>query len=272
MNLARIPPAWRLPDGVDAPLWQYTHTPRLAADEDAYFEGHALFRADEQILDERFTVPGRLVDLGCGAGRHSIHFARRGFSVTAVDLSHSMLNVVGLKAIKAGVEVSRVQANLCRLGCLPDQSFDYAISMFSTLGMIRGRDRAGEHSAEARRILRPGGRFAIHLHNLWLNLRNPQGRTWLLRHAAKVLSRRVELGDRRMDYRGISGMYVHLYRWGELRRDLRHAGFRIDEVIPLDEVSAAPIPMPWLTPESSRGGLDRFCQMSLRTLFFERVK
>ena len=23
MNFARIPPAWRLPDGVDAPLWQY---------------------------------------------------------------------------------------------------------------------------------------------------------------------------------------------------------------------------------------------------------
>ena len=91
MNLTRIPPAWRLPDGVDAPLWQYTHTPRLAADEDAYFEGHALFQADEQILDERFTVPGRLVDLGCGAGRHSIRFASRGFSVTAVDLSHSML-------------------------------------------------------------------------------------------------------------------------------------------------------------------------------------
>jgi ubiquinone/menaquinone biosynthesis C-methylase UbiE len=254
MNLARIPPAWRLPDGVDAPLWQYTHTPRLAADEDAYFEGHALFRADEQILDERFTVPGRLVDLGCGAGRHSIRFAKRGFSVTAVDLSHSMLYVVGQKARGAGVEISRVQVNLCRLGCLPDQSFDYAISMFSTLGMIRGRDARRRALTEARRILQPGGRFVLHLHNLWLNLRNPQGRTWLLRHAAKALSRRVELGDRRMDYRGINGMYVHLYRWGELKRDLRHAGFRIDEVIPLDEVSAAPVSMPWLAQSIRAGG------------------
>ena len=254
MNLTRIPPAWRLPDGVDAPLWQYTHTPRLAADEDAYFEGHALFQADEQVLDERFTVPGRLVDLGCGAGRHSIRFANRGFSVTAVDLSHSMLNVVGLKARDAGVELSRVQANLCRLGCLPDQSFDYAISMFSTLGMIRGREARRRAFGEARRILRPGGRlrfictisgstFAIH--------RDGRGCFVTPR---KSLARRVELGDRRMDYRGINGMYVHLYRWGELKRELRCAGFRIDEVIPLDEVSAEPIRMPWLAHQLRAGG------------------
>ena len=86
------------------------------------------------------------------------------------------------------------------------------------------------------------------MHNLWLNLRDPQGRRWLLGHAAKVLSRRDPLGDRRMDYRGINGMYVHLYRWGELKRELRLPGFRIDQVIPLDEVSAAPIRMPWLVP------------------------
>jgi ubiquinone/menaquinone biosynthesis C-methylase UbiE len=262
MNLTRIPPAWRLPQGVDAALWQYTHTPRLAADEDAFFEGHALFRADEQILARRFAVPGRLADLGCGAGRHSINFARRGFSVTAVDLSHSMLNVVGLKASNEGVELSRVRANLCRLGCVPDRSFDYAISMFSTIGMIRGRDARRRALAEARRILRAGGRFALHLHNLWLNLRNPQGRTWLLRHSVKAMARRVELGDRRMDYRGINGMYVHLYRWRELKLDLRNAGFRIDEVIPLDEVSAEPIRMPWLIHSLRAGGWIIFAKRS----------
>jgi SAM-dependent methyltransferase len=254
MNLARIPPAWRLPDGVDAPLWQYTHTPHLAADEDAYFAGHPLFLADEQILDDRFTDPGRLVDLGCGAGRHSIRFASRGFAVTAIDLSRSMLFVVGLKARALGVELLRVQANLCRLGFFPDQSFDYALSMFSTLGMIRGRDARRRALGEARRILRPGGRLALHVHNLWLNLRDPQGRRWLLHHAANVITRRDPLGDRRMDYRGINGMYVHLYRWGELKHELRRAGFRIDQVIPLDEISAAPIPMPALVPRFRAGG------------------
>ena len=125
---------------MNAPLWQYAHTPRLAAEEDAYFSDHPLFRIDAAMLDARFTTPGRLVDLGCGAGRHAIRFAARGFRVAAVNLSRSMLEIVGQKACAAGVDVLRVEANLCRLGCFPDATFDYAVSMFSTLGMIRGRD------------------------------------------------------------------------------------------------------------------------------------
>src|SRR5262245_15858152 len=176
MNIHRVPPAWRLPVGVNVSLWEYVHTPRLAAEEDAYFAGHPLFEADARILDERFVTPGRLVDLGCGAGRHAIRFASRGFHVVAVDLSNSMLQTVRRKSGHQGVDLLTIQSNLCRLGCLSDRSFDFALSMFSTLGMIRGTDARRRALGEAFRVLRPGGRFAIHVHNLWLNLRDPQGR------------------------------------------------------------------------------------------------
>src|SRR4051812_12873733 len=53
MNFTDVPPAWRLPDGVDAPLWEYAHSARLAAEEDVYFADHPLFRADQRALDER---------------------------------------------------------------------------------------------------------------------------------------------------------------------------------------------------------------------------
>jgi len=33
----------------------------------------------------------RILDLGCGTGRHAIEFARRGFDVTGVDFSEAML-------------------------------------------------------------------------------------------------------------------------------------------------------------------------------------
>ncbi len=254
MDFTRVPPAWRLPEGVDAPLWEYTHTPRLAAEEDAYFAEHPLFRADERVLDERFTRPGRLIDLGCGTGRHALRFARRGFSVTAVDLSRPMLRMVGAKAGAEGICLYRVQSNLCRLGCFPDELFDYALLMFSTLGMIRGHASRGRALAETCRILRPAGRLALHAHNLWLNLRNSQGRRWLRRHVFDALLDRSGLGDRRMTYRGIAGMSVHLYRWRELERALRAAGFSISEVIPLDEVSAEPIPLPWLAHGIRSGG------------------
>jgi hypothetical protein len=57
-----------------------------------------------------------------------------------------------------------------------------------------------------------------------------------------------------MTYRGIPGMRVHLYRWGELKRAIRNAGFRIDEVLPLDEISAMTIARPWLAHGLRAGG------------------
>jgi len=254
MNIYRVPPAWRMPEGVDSSLWQYTHTPRLAAEEDAYFADHPLFRTDARAVAERFVDPGRLVDLGCGAGRHAIQFAVRGFSVVAIDLSRPMLQIVGKKARAAGVSVLRVEANLCRLDCFPDGAFDYALSLFSTIGMIRGRVARRRALDEAARILRPGGRIALHAHNFWLNLRDRQGRAWLLEQAWRAAFARSELGERRMTYRGIPGMQVHLYRWGELKRDLRGAGFRIEEVLPLEDVSYEGIRMPWVAHRFRAGG------------------
>ncbi len=254
MALPRIPPRWRLPEGVDAPLWQYAHTPRLAAEEDAYFSGHAMHEQDGAILDAHFPAPGALVDLGCGIGRHALRFAARGFSVTAIDLSADMLRLVGSRALEQGSSMNLLQANLCRLDCIPDATFDYALSMFSTLGMIRGKQARAHALAEAARILKPGGRLALHAHNLWLNLGDPQGRRWLVRHLGRALLRQDSLGDRSMTYRGVPGMSVHLFRWGELSRLFRRSHLRIDEVLLLDRTTARPIDRPWLFPRFRAGG------------------
>ncbi len=63
-----------------------------------------------------------------------------------------------------------------------------------------------------------------------------------------------DVGDRRMTYRGIPGMEVHLYRWGELRGAFGDAGFRIDEVLPIDVVRSEPIAVPWLAQGFRAGG------------------
>jgi SAM-dependent methyltransferase len=248
------PPDWKLPPGVNAPLWQYAHTPRLAEEEDDYFAGHPLFVADAHALDDRFTEPGPLIDLGCGTGRLSIRFARAGFPVTSVDLSPSMLAQLRRRAEEEGLPILPVRADLCRLGCITDGSFAYAISMFSTLGMIRGAASRRRALAEAARILRPGGRLALHAHNVWLNLHDPQGRRWLLGRLGGIALGRPEATDRRMTYRGIPNMEVHLYRWRELRGEVHGAGLRIEEVWPIDAVTSRRIGAPWFLPGFRAGG------------------
>jgi 2-polyprenyl-3-methyl-5-hydroxy-6-metoxy-1,4-benzoquinol methylase len=47
----------------------------------------------------------RILDIGCGTGRHSIELARRGYRVTGIDLSASQIKKAREKAARAEVDV-----------------------------------------------------------------------------------------------------------------------------------------------------------------------
>lgn len=50
----------------------------------------------------------KLLDLGCGAGRHDIEFAKRGIDVTGVDISETMLGAVRQRTEAVGQKVSYI--------------------------------------------------------------------------------------------------------------------------------------------------------------------
>src|SRR3954469_15357029 len=95
-------PDWQLPPGTDRGLWDYVSSERVAREYDAALAGTSLLQIDLQFAEWFFTVPGRLVDLGCGTGRLLFHLARRGFDCLGVDLSDTMLEVVREKAQSEG--------------------------------------------------------------------------------------------------------------------------------------------------------------------------
>lgn len=238
-------PDWRLPQGVTRSLWEYAQADHIADDYDEYFAYNSLFEFDAALLARHFTRPGVLVDLGCGTGRLLMPFARKGFRCVAVDLSRPMLEVVGQKASEADVAVDRLQANLVELDGFRDATVDYAICMFSTLGMIRGQANRRLVLRHVRRMLRPGGLFVVHLHNRWYNLFDLQGRAWLLSNAWQSLRGKAEFGDKVFDYRGIPNMYLHVFTRREMRRELRRAGFEIVELTALDTQRRHALPRPW---------------------------
>jgi SAM-dependent methyltransferase len=254
-------PQWRLPPGVTLGLWQYAQADHIADDYDEYFAFNSLFDFDEAVLTRHFARPGLLVDLGCGTGRLLVPFARRGFRGLAVDLSMPMLDVVGDKAREEDLPIDRLRANLTELDCLRDQVADYCISMFSTLGMIRDRANRRRALEHARRILKPGGKFVIHVHNRWYNLFDPQGRWWLLQNSlAAWLRRDQEPGDKFFDYRGIPNMFLHVFTRRELLADLKTAGFRVVEMIALDTQRRHALPRPWLFGRLRANGWIVVCQ------------
>jgi SAM-dependent methyltransferase len=240
------PPEWQLPPGVPRGAWQYAQAEQIAQQYDAYFADNRLFDFDEQVLARHFDRPGVVVDLGCGTGRSLIPLARRGFTCLGVDLSLPMLRVVGEKARAECLEIHRVCANLVCLDCLRDGLADYCVCLFSTLGMVRGRAHRQRVLAHVYRILKPGGLFVVHVHNLWYSLTYAAGRRWLLGHlAATLVQRDLERGDRFFDYLGIPKMFVHSYSERELRRVLIEAGLRIRELIRLHATRQRPLRAGW---------------------------
>jgi 2-polyprenyl-3-methyl-5-hydroxy-6-metoxy-1,4-benzoquinol methylase len=58
-----------------------------------------------------FNKSARILDVGCGTGRHSIELAKRGYAVTGVDLSDSLLNRAKEKALERNVNVEFKKAD-----------------------------------------------------------------------------------------------------------------------------------------------------------------
>lgn len=59
----------------------------------------------------KFNKECRILDVGCGTGRHSIELAKRGYTVTGIDLSNNMLEKAKRNAKEAGVTVTFLQAD-----------------------------------------------------------------------------------------------------------------------------------------------------------------
>lgn len=112
----------------------------------------------------------RVLDLGCGTGRHALWLADAGAAVTAVDFSEGMLTEARRKP---GAERVRFVTHDLHepLPCV-DGSFDLVVS-----GLVLEHLRAlGPFFAEARRVLRPGGRAVVSAMHPAMFLRGSQAR------------------------------------------------------------------------------------------------
>jgi ubiquinone/menaquinone biosynthesis C-methylase UbiE len=175
-----------------------------------------------------------------------VALARHGHRGLAVDLSPHMLRIVAEKAKKENLPIEGIQANIVELDCLADRSADYAICLFSTLGMIRGRENRQRALDHVRRILKPGGLFIIHVHNVWFNLFDPLGRAWLMRHVwERVRNREIEWGDKFFNFHDVGQMFLHTFSEHELRSTLKKAGFKFKRWIPLSVNRQRPLSHPW---------------------------
>ena len=74
-----------------------------------------------------FDKSKRILDIGCGTGRHAIELAKRGYKVTGVDLSKSQLQRAKEKAGDANVQIEFIQKDARELEF--ENQFDMVIML-----------------------------------------------------------------------------------------------------------------------------------------------
>ena len=240
---------WQMPPGVTRGMWDYAQSESIANTYDEYFEHHQLLKLDHRLVQDALTPSDSalIADLGCGTGRALVPLVRAGARGLAVDLSEHMLCEVRSKSDHEDLPIECLLANLVDLDCLATNSVDHAICLFSTLGMIQGQRNRGQFVRHARRIIKPGGRFVVHVHNYWAHLYDPGGVYAILSNLLKSsLSNRVERGDRHFPYRGLPRMYLHSFTKAELRHLLESNGFHVVQWHLLNERQSGLLRFNWL--------------------------
>ena len=156
----------------------------------------------------RFPVGSgdRVLDMGCGGGRHAFALYRRGAHVIALDRDEAELkDVAGMFAAMAAAGEVPVGATATALRgdayALPfgDASFDRVVAA----EVLEHLPDDGRAMAELFRVVRPGGLVAVTVPR-W----GPELVCWALSSA----------------YHEVPGGHVRIYRGGELRRRLAAAG------------------------------------------------
>jgi len=215
---------------------RYLTNPAIAEEYDDYWADNPLFACDTRLLTRWFSQPGRVLDVGCGTARHVIHLARLGHRCIGVDLSEHMIRVAKEKLRDTCVRATLIRADMVDLPSLfQPEAFDYALCMFSTIGLVRGRRNRQTLMRGIVELLRPGGRFAIHVHNRWHGLTTADGLWFLGSNLWQTWRGRAELGDKILwYYRGIRNLYLHIFSRGELVDLLTGAGLVIRELVPLN--------------------------------------
>jgi cyclopropane fatty-acyl-phospholipid synthase-like methyltransferase len=93
-------------------------------------DAKALFK----LIMDNVSIPvnGRVLDLACGAGRHSILFAQKGYLVTAVDLSANLLKLAGKAAQDEGVEIELIRCDIRKFK--NSVEYDLVANLFTSFG------------------------------------------------------------------------------------------------------------------------------------------
>jgi cyclopropane fatty-acyl-phospholipid synthase-like methyltransferase len=116
-----------------------------------------LFRAFAEMpkLEQKALqlCQGKVLDVGCGAGSHSLYLQEKGFDVTAIDISPSAIQACQLRGVK--------NAQVQNILDLENQKFDTILLLMNGTGIFGTLQETSKYLQKLKSLLNPNGQILI---------------------------------------------------------------------------------------------------------------
>jgi ubiquinone/menaquinone biosynthesis C-methylase UbiE len=242
-------PDWKMPVGISQQLWTYVQSPSVAADYDQDLGESPLFQNDLGLARQFLGNQGTILDLGCGTGRLVTAFQQTAANVVGIDLSWEMLCRAARKTqAMSSANATFIRANIVQLDFLRDGAFDHAVCLFSTLGMMPRKVDRESIVQNVFRVLKPGGRFLLHVHNYYHHLGTKIGRRWIFRDLLRRLAGNADAGNYEAPTVSESAVTLHHFTLREARGLLRRTGFKVQLIVPISLRPDCKLRWSWFLP------------------------
>ncbi|AYN68936.1 class I SAM-dependent methyltransferase [Euzebyella marina] len=96
---------------------------------------------------------GKVLDIGAGAGSHSLYLQNKGFDVTALDSSKGSTDVCKLRGIKKAVHGSLLN--------YADSSFDTLLMLMNGIGLVGEIGSLTDYFSHLKSLLKPKGQILL---------------------------------------------------------------------------------------------------------------
>ena len=190
------------------------------------------------IILNSIQIPenGSVLDLACGAGRHSIYFAQKGYDVTAVDLSQNLLLVAKEAALDNKVNIEFIQSDIRYFSS--GKKFDLIVNLFTSFGYFETDSENFMLFEIVKKYLNNSGYFVLdYLNKTYVQNNLVKESTDMLGKGEIIQKRFIEgnrvVKDIFINQNGSSKHYresVRLYDDQELKAAISDAGLKIEKV------------------------------------------
>lgn len=117
---------------------------------------------------------GKILDVGCGAGSHSLYLQDKGLNVKAIDISKGAIEVCKLRGVK--------QTELKSLLDETD-SFDTILLLMNGTGIFQELSQVSKYLTHLKSLLKPNGQILIDSSDIKYMYVDDDGGFWMDAHA-----------------------------------------------------------------------------------------